>query len=124
MADVLLQTSGEIVRKFVDMGGYHAEIVALSTTAVSGIISGQYKLTAAAVAISSSQALVRGVTIKAKASNAGTVWVGGATVAITDDGLGNGFALRPGDTLSIAVSNLNQIYAIGTANDVIYFAGN
>jgi hypothetical protein len=87
------------------------------------VVAGQYKITASAHIIGTG-ALVNGVAIKAKSSNSGAVWVGGPGVTVTDDGTGNGYRLLPGEPLSFAVSNLNGIYAVGTANDVIYFEGN
>lgn len=83
----------------------------------------QYKVTAAAVQMAAN-VLVNGLALKAKNTNAGPVFIGGAGVTATNDGTGNSFALYPGDTLSLAISNSNVLYAIGTANDVLYFAGN
>lgn len=88
----------------------------------AAMLSGQYKITAAAVAIGS-QALTQGVVVKAKSTNAGAVWVGGATVNTTDDGTGNGFKLLAGEGVGISISNISGIYAIGTANDVLYWTG-
>lgn len=93
------------------------------STPLAAPVVGQYKVTATATAIGSG-ALVNGVVVKAKSTNAGTVWVGGSGVTTTDDGTGNGFALAAGDAVSFSVSNLSAIYAKGTANDVLYFAGN
>lgn len=90
----------------------------------ASIFTGQYKITASAVAISSSQALVNGLVIKARLTNTGSVWIGGSGVTTTDDGTGNGYKLTPGEACSFACNNANLIYAIGTANDVLYFEGN
>lgn len=88
------------------------------------IVTGQYKVTASAAAIASSTALVNGVVIKAKATNTGSVWIGSSGVTNTDDGTGAGYKLLPGEAISFAVSDVHALFAIGTANDVIYFAGN
>jgi hypothetical protein len=94
-----------------------------STPTPSVAVAGQYRLTASAAPIGSA-ALVNGVVVKAKSANAGSVWVGGAGVTTTDDGTGAGYKLSPGEAASFAVSNIGAIYAIGTANDVLYFEGN
>lgn len=90
----------------------------------ASLVTGQYKVTASATVISSSVALANGVVIKAKSTNAGTVFLGGSGVTTTYDGTGNGYALGPGEAASFPVNNLNLIYAIGTANDVISWEGN
>lgn len=90
-----------------------------------GLIMGQYKITAAAVAISTTKPTLNGVTVKARAENVGSVWLGAsAAVTTTDDGTGVGFRLEPGATCSIPCSDVDQIFAIGTANDVLYYEGN
>lgn len=82
----------------------------------------QQVVTASAVALST-QALQNGVTIKAKTTNAGKVFVGASGVTATDDGTGNGFALNPGDAVSLPVSTTAGIYVIGTLNDIVYVIG-
>lgn len=96
----------------------------VQTPTPASIVTGQYKLTASAVAISGSTPLKNGIVVKAKLTNAGNVWIGSSGVTITDDGTGNGYRLAPGEACSFACSNVNLIFAIGTANDVIYFEGN
>ena len=96
----------------------------VATPTPSAVVAGQYKVTASAAAIGSSTALVNGIVVKARGANAGAVWVGGAGVNTTDDGTGAGYKLLPGEAASFAVSNVAAIYAIGTANDVLYFEGN
>lgn len=95
----------------------------VQTPTPAAVTAGQYKITASAVSIGS-QALVNGVVLKAKNTNVGAIWVGPTGVTTTDDGTGNGFRLNPGDTLSLAVANVSAIFAIGTANDVLYWTGN
>ena len=56
------------------------------------------------VALMSSGATTVGVTIKAKLGNTGTVYAGNSTVTV-----GNGFPLAPGDTLSMAIADTDQI---------------
>jgi hypothetical protein len=101
------------------------------TSSVSGAASlpssfgaGQLKLNGSAQNMAT-LALVNGVIIKAKSSNAGKVFVGTSNaVTTTDDGTGNGYALAAGEAISIAVNNLNLVYVIGTNNDVVYYTGN
>lgn len=96
----------------------------VQTPTPASIVPFQYKVTAAAVQMAAN-ALVNGITIKAKTgNNAAGVFIGGAGVTTTNDGTGNGFVLYPGDTLSLAISNTNVLFVIGTANDVLYFMGN
>ena len=89
---------------------------------VSSIYADQQVVTGSAAALTT-QAVQNGVTIKAKSTNTGRVFVGGATVATTDDGSGNGFALLPGEAISLPVSTTAGIYIVGTASDIIYVIG-
>lgn len=82
----------------------------------------QQVVTASAVALTT-QALSNGVLIRAKSTNAGPVFVGGAGVTTTNDGTGNGFALGPGESVSVPVSTTAGIFVIGTANDIVYVIG-
>jgi hypothetical protein len=83
----------------------------------------QQVVTASAVALTA-QALTNGITIQAKSTNTGKVFVGGASVNTTDDGTGNGFAIPAGAAVSLPVSNASAVYIIGTLNDVVYVTGN
>jgi hypothetical protein len=95
----------------------------VATPAPAAITAGQKTVTASAASLGAA-VLVNGVVVKAKSSNAGAVWVGGPSVTATDDGTGAGYRLMPGEAASFAVSNINAIYVIGTAGDVVYFEGN
>lgn len=90
---------------------------------VATIYADQQVVTASAVALTT-QALTNGVSIKAKSSNAGAVFVGAAGVTATDDGTGNGFSLRPGEAVNLPITSTAGIFVIGTLNDVIYVIGN
>jgi hypothetical protein len=94
-----------------------------STGAQSSVYADQQVVTASAVSLTA-RALKNGLTIKAKHTNAGSVFVGGHTVTTTNDGTGNGFTLLPGESLSIGVTNANAVHIIGTLNDVVYVMGN
>lgn len=83
----------------------------------------QQVVTATAAALAT-RTLVNGVTIKAKNTNAGKVFVGATGVTATDDGTGNGFALNPGEAVSLPATTTAGIFVIGTANDIVYVIGN
>lgn len=82
----------------------------------------QQVVTATATALTTA-ALQNGLVVKAKSTNVGKVFVGGASVNATDDGTGNGFALLPGEAISIPVSTSANTFIIGTLNDVVYVIG-
>lgn len=48
---------------------------------------------------------IRGCVLKALTANTGLVYVGGATVAAA-----NGYPLSPGESISLDIQNLNQIW--------------
>ena len=90
----------------------------------ASIITTQYKITATATAVGAG-VLSNGVIIKARSTNAGTVFIGSSSsLTTTSDGTGNGYTLAPGEAISYATANLSAIFAVGTANDVIYITGN
>lgn len=97
-----------------------------STPAGSGGAAAPYAdqqvVTASAAALAT-QALANGVTIKAKNTNTGKVFVGASGVTATDDGSGNGFALNPGEAISLPVSTTAGVFVIGTLNDIVYVIG-
>jgi len=95
----------------------------VATPAPSVVIAGQRTVAAVAAALGSA-ALVNGVAVKARSSNLGPVWVGGAGVTTADDGTGAGYKLLPGEAASFAVSNISAIYIVGAAGDVVYYEGN
>jgi hypothetical protein len=95
----------------------------VATPAPATVVAGQKAVSATAAALGSA-ALANGVVIKARATNAGPVWIGAAGVTTTDDGTGAGYKLLPGEAASFAVSNTNAIYIVGTAGDVVYYEGN
>lgn len=90
---------------------------------VSTVYADQQVVTATATALTT-QALINGVIIKAKSTNTGKVFIGAAGVNATDDGTGTGFALNPGDAVSIPISTTAGLFVIGTLNDIIYVMGN
>lgn len=63
------------------------------------------------VALSGSSLPIQSATVKALVSNAGAVYVGGSTVAIS-----NGFSLAPGDTLSFDLLDLSSVWIDSDSN--------
>lgn len=82
----------------------------------------QQVVTASAVALTT-RALLNGIVIKAKTTNVGRVFVGAAGVTTTDDGTGNGFALLPGEAISLPATTTAGVFIIGTLNDIVYVIG-
>lgn len=92
-------------------------------SAAATLYADQQVVTASAVALTA-RAMVNGLSLRAKSTNVGAVFVGAAGVTATDDGTGNGFALLPGASVSLPVSNASAVFIIGTANDIVYVIGN
>jgi hypothetical protein len=113
-----------IATPVLDPGGYAPAYAAYAPTPPT-LFVGQIKIatTGSAVALPS-QALLNGVVIKAKISNAANGFVGATGVTTTDDGAGNGYRIMPGEAWSGAVLNASSIYVNGTAGDVYYYTGN
>lgn len=72
-----------------------------------------------AVNLSASSGMLTGVTIKADKNNVAAIYVGNSGVTSA-----NGFALYPGDSISIAVANTNNLWINGTAADFVYAGAN
>lgn len=89
------------------------------------IYTAQQKTTAAAAALAA-KALVNGVVLTARSTNAASVIVGfDNTVTTATDGTGLGYPLTPGQSISFGVTNANAIFIIGSnTTDVLYIAGN
>lgn len=79
---------------------------------IDTVITGSTDVTTAGtrVALATSQ-IVRSVTIKAKATNTGKIYVGDSSVASA-----NGFRLDPGETVSFEIQNLSSIYIDSAVN--------
>lgn len=63
------------------------------------------------VVLAASQAILSGVTIKAKSANTGTIYVGSSTVSSS-----NGYALSPGDSVFLEIANLNTVNIDSSVN--------
>ena len=69
--------------------------------------------------------LVNGVILRAKSTNAGKIFMGiSSSVNTTDDGTGNGYAIAPGEAMSVSISNSNLIWVAGIIGDVLYGSAN
>jgi hypothetical protein len=75
-------------------------------------------------AVSTGQAIVNGVVIKALKANTGTVWIGPS--GVTDESGGApGYPLVAGEAVSYAVQNLSAVYAIAdNMTDAVAITGN
>lgn len=94
-------------------------------TVPSVVVAGQTKVAVTGTAVAlPDHALVNGVVVRAKLANVADIYVGASDVNRTDDGTGTGYKLVAGDVISFAVDNTNVIWINGSANDVVYFAGN
>ncbi len=92
-------------------------------TFTDAIYADQQVVTASAVALAASGQLKSGAIVKARATNAGNVFVGGSTVTATSDGTGNGFPLAPGESLSLPINLAQAVFIIGAANDIVDVVG-
>lgn len=88
----------------------------------TGPVTGQAQMTGSAVQLTAG-ALLNGVIITARSSNAAPVELGLASVTNTINGTGNGYILEAGTSISFAVTDVSTIYAIGNSGDVISWAG-
>ena len=69
--------------------------------------------------------LVNGVILRAKSTNAGKIFMGiSSSVNTTDDGTGNGYAIAPGEAMSVSISNSNLIWVAWIIGDVLYGSAN
>ncbi|MGU3467605.1 hypothetical protein ACLBXO_22415 [Methylobacterium sp. C33D] len=102
----------------------------VATPTPASIVTGQVKIAATGTAVAlPNVALVNGIVVKAKTSNAaqtaaapGVVGPAGVTTVI--DGTGSGYPLAPGEAASFACSNANLVSVNGTAGDVFFYEGN
>lgn len=72
------------------------------------IKTGQQATTTSAVALPAAAFTAGPVTLKAPSANAAPIEIGASGVTAA-----TGFVLQPGDSVTLAVTNLNQVYLIG-----------
>lgn len=76
--------------------------------------------TSAVQLTASSEALSNGVIVQALSTNTASVFIGGSGVTTA-----TGFELQPGQATSVAISNLDLLYVIGSDNtDKVTWIGN
>lgn len=98
---------------FVNTGGGIPSAAVITQVKLTGVAQ---QLPALAVANS--------IDVWGKETNTGKFWVGTSNaVTATDDGTGNGAGYLPGFGDTFRISNSNELWVIGTANDVVYIAG-
>lgn len=93
----------------------------------STFFTGQKKIavTGTSVQLGTNVVLQNGVTVKASKNNTAAMYLGpSSSVANTGTGTGNGFELQPGDSVSMAITNLNSVYVNGAANDFCSYLAN
>jgi hypothetical protein len=78
----------------------------------------QYTMTAGAVALASNPVFNQ-VTLTAKSTNTGIVYVGLSSSTSS----ANGYALEKGASVTVKVANANQLFVIGTAADILSVIG-
>lgn len=71
--------------------------------------TGQQATTASAVVLPNVPFALGPVVLKAPKANAAAIEIGAAGVTV-----GTGFVLDPGDSVSLSLSNLDQLYLIGS----------
>jgi hypothetical protein len=81
-------------------------IVVSSIAIPTSVFDGQTNVTTAGtrVVLAASQAILSGVTIKAKIGNTGSIFVGNSSVSSS-----NGYILAAGDTVFLEIANLNTV---------------
>jgi len=81
--------------------------------------------TSAEQLVSSSVACKFGVTVKAAATNTGTVYIGSSSsVTAGTTGSTDGFPLEPGESVTVPVNNVNLLYGIASvANQKVFLMG-
>lgn len=99
-----------------------AQYVEAMTVPAPNVVTGQQAVAASAIALPSST-LRNGVWLKAAQTNTAAVFAGNSNVNTNTDGTGTGYRLDQGDKLFFAVNNLDIIYVIGTAADVVFWEG-
>jgi len=96
-------------------GGGVPSIVSTEEVAPTTIYSGQVVVAIVAAPLSAVSVPIKSVTIENISTN-NVVYVGNATVTAA-----NGYALRPGATISLDIDDLNKGYVIGTAGNIVTY---
>jgi len=90
--------------------------VTVSTSASVGATKATVTTAGTRVQLGTNTAL--SVTVRAKLTNAGIIYLGGSNVSSS-----NGFDMSPGDTISLDVGNTNQVWIdAATSGDAVSYA--
>lgn len=109
--------------------GYRQSTMNSESTAVMGVydVSGSLENGNLQLASSSATQLLASSTpaqwaiIKARLTNAGTIYVGKSDVTADTNATTGGYPLDAGEAIAVPCSNLNQIYLRGTSGDGVAF---
>src|SRR6202012_2173884 len=119
-------TPGNTYPSTVDPAGnpFPPTNTAPATTSTVFVAQAKIAVTSTAVQLPNHAGLLNGIIITACGgpsghTNTGTIFVGGSGVNTTADGTGNGDMIAPGAARGYAVTNSNQLYINGTANDCV-----
>lgn len=115
-------SDGEAVTRVLQPDGTYAEGVAgltyywngsawVKTQQPTAVISGSQNVTTAGTRVQLATNTCVSVSIKAKAANTGTIYVGDATVAST-----NGYQLAAKESISFDIDNTNRVYIDSSVN--------
>ena len=94
--------------------------VAATTAAPTTIVNGLTNVTTAGTRVTlAATTTVKGVTIKARSTNTGTIYVGNTTVSSA-----NGFQLKAGESISMAIADLATVNLDSSVNgEGVTYAG-
>lgn len=81
-------------------------------------------VTGTAIKLSDVNGLTNGAIVKADSANAAPIVIGGSSITNTVDGTGNGFVLVAGESISVPVADLSNIFINGTSGDHVYWIAN
>jgi len=96
-------------------GGGVPSIVPTEEVAPTTVYNGWVTVAAVRAPLSANSVTIKSVTIENISTN-NVVYIGNATVTVA-----NGYALRPGATVSLDINDLNKVYVIGTAGNVVTY---
>ena len=93
-------------------------------TTSGGLENGNMQLTStSALALSATTVPCQGVIVKARSTNAATIYVGKSDVTADNTNATGGYPLDPGESVGVPCRNLTEVYIRGTSGDgVAYLA--
>jgi hypothetical protein len=87
------------------------------TTSWSTFDHGRTLLTESALRLTTTSVKCEvGVTVRAATGNSGKIYIGNSDVTKDTNPATDGYELAAGQTITIAVNNVNKVYAIGSVN--------